>query len=109
MTDQRKKGGGGVQDFILIYVLSAVFCLLSSAQADDIAVQKAEARFYGDSYQLSVDFEIHFNAVVEQALTRGVPLYFITHQGREGYQSAGQAGQRRRDLPLQFDQGQAQS
>ena len=64
-------------------LIFSVFCLLSSvlfplspAQAEGISVQKAEAQFYGDSYQLSADFEIHFNNVVDQALSRGVSLYF---------------------------------
>ena len=78
MTDQIKKGERRVQGFVLIYILSSILCLLSSAHADGITVQKAEARFDGESYQLSADFEIHFNAVVDQALTRGVPLYFIS-------------------------------
>jgi len=46
--------------------------------ADGIAVQKAEARLVEDHYLLSANFEIRFNFVVEQALTRGVPLYFIS-------------------------------
>lgn len=79
MTQQRKKGGvRWVHPAVLVFFLAAVFYPLSSVKADGITVQKAEARFYGDSYQLSADFEIHFNAVVDQALTRGVPLYFIS-------------------------------
>lgn len=41
-------------------------------------MRKAEAHFSDGSYQLSADYEISFNFVVEQALTRGVPLYFIS-------------------------------
>ena len=78
MTEQEKKGGGKwAHATVLVFFLS-VFCPLSSVKADGIAVQKAEARFDGDSYQLSADFEMHFNAMVDQALTRGVPLYFIS-------------------------------
>lgn len=78
MTEQDKKGGGWARATVLVFFLSSVLCPLSSVQADGITVQKAEARFDGDSYQLSANFEIHFNAVVDQALTRGVPLYFIS-------------------------------
>ena len=79
MTEQRKKGGRRwAHATVLVFFLSSVFCPLSSVKADGIAVQKAEARFDGDSYQLSADFEMHFNAMVDQALTRGVPLYFIS-------------------------------
>lgn len=59
-------------------LLSFVLCPLSSALAEGIALHKAEARFTDGSYQLSADFDLHFNFVVEQALTRGVSLYFIS-------------------------------
>ena len=59
-------------------LLSSVFCPLSSVKAEGIKVQKAEAQFYGSSYQLSADLEIHFNNVEDQAQTRGVSLYFIS-------------------------------
>ena len=79
MIDDRKKGEGEVKSFALICLLSSVLCLLSSAaSAESIAVHKAEARFSGGSYQLSAYFDIKFNFVVDQALTRGVPLYFIS-------------------------------
>ena len=51
---------------------------VSAACAEGIAMRKAEAHFSEGSYQLSADFDISFNFVVEQALTRGVPLYFIS-------------------------------
>ena len=41
-------------------------------------MHKAEAHFSDSSYQLSADFDISFNFVVEQALTHGVPLYFVS-------------------------------
>jgi len=50
---------------------------ISVACAEGIAMRKAEARFSDGSYQLSADFDISLNFVVEQALTRGVSLYFI--------------------------------
>ncbi len=62
-------------------LLSSVLCLLiplSSAFAESIAVHKAETRFTDGSYQLSVKFDLHLNSIVDQALTRGVPLYFIS-------------------------------
>ncbi|MGO8754022.1 MAG: DUF4390 domain-containing protein [Gallionellaceae bacterium] len=60
---------------VLCFVFS-VLCLLSVARADGIEVRKAEARFSGGSYQLSADFKIRFNPVIEQALEEGIPLYF---------------------------------
>ena len=59
-------------------LLMLVLCPLSAAQADGIEVHKAEARFADDRYQLSADFVISFNFIVGQALSRGVPLYFIS-------------------------------
>ncbi len=62
-------------------LLSSVLCLLiplSSAFAESIAVHKAETRFTDGSYQLSAKFDLHLNSIVDQALTRGVPLYFIS-------------------------------
>lgn len=46
--------------------------------AEGIKVRKTEARFIDNSYQFSADFDISLNFVVDQALTRGVPLYFIS-------------------------------
>ena len=78
MTDQKKRGGTWAQRTALVFFLSSVLSPLSSAIAEGIDVKKAEARYSGDSYQLSADFDIHFNAVVDQALNRGVSLYFIS-------------------------------
>lgn len=41
-------------------------------------MRKADAYFSDGGYQLSADFDISFNSVVEQALTQGVPLYFVS-------------------------------
>jgi hypothetical protein len=56
--------------------LSSVLCLLSVARADGIEVRKAEAHVSGGNYQLSSDFKVRFNPVIEQALEEGIPLYF---------------------------------
>ncbi|MDE2117357.1 MAG: DUF4390 domain-containing protein [Betaproteobacteria bacterium] len=58
-------------------VLAVMWMGISVACAEGIAMRKAEAHFSDGSYQLSADFDISFNFVVEQALTQGVPLYFI--------------------------------
>lgn len=57
-------------------VMFSVLCPLSSARADGIEVLKTEAHYSDGSYQLSADFNISFNFVVDQALSRGIPLYF---------------------------------
>jgi hypothetical protein len=51
---------------------------LPAAFADGIAPLKVEAHYSEGSYRLSADFKISLNVVVEQALTRGVPLYFVS-------------------------------
>lgn len=62
----------------LLAVLLALWLSISAVCAEGITVRKTEARFSDGSYQLSADFDISLNFVVDQALTRGVPLYFIT-------------------------------
>ena len=59
-------------------IMFSVFCFMSSASADGIAVRKTEAHFSDGSYQLSAEFDINPNFVVEQALTQGIPLYFVS-------------------------------
>ena len=44
--------------------------------AEGIEIRKAEARLTGDSYLLSADFDIQLPPQVEEALKRGVTLYF---------------------------------
>ncbi len=56
---------------------AVLWMCISVACAEGIAMHKAEAHFSDGSYQLSADFDISFNFVVEQALTRGVSLYFV--------------------------------
>ena len=63
-------------------VIFAVFCLLSSvlcplAAAEGISVNKAEARLGEDGYQLSASYDINLPVVTQQALSRGIPLYFV--------------------------------
>lgn len=48
----------------------------SSAIADGIEVKKAEARLTSEGYLISVDFDIQLPPQVEEALKRGITLYF---------------------------------
>jgi len=55
-----------------------LICLCATAaQADGINVNKAEIRLTDDGYQLAADFNVSLNYVVQQALSLGVPLYFV--------------------------------
>ena len=51
---------------------------VSSAGADGIQVRRAEGYFSDSAYQITADFDINLNFVVEQALEQGVPLYFVS-------------------------------
>ncbi len=62
----------------LLAVLLALWLGISVVCAEGITVRKTEARLSDGSYQFSADFDISLNFVVDQALTRGVPLYFIS-------------------------------
>lgn len=46
------------------------------AHADTIAVKSAEVRAEEDGYVLNAEFELAINPTLEEALQRGVPLYF---------------------------------
>lgn len=56
-----------------------LLCMLyvAAAHADGIDVNKAEMRLSEDGIQLAADFDISFNYPVQQALSLGVPLYFV--------------------------------
>jgi hypothetical protein len=48
------------------------------AVAEGIVLSKAEARLTEDGYQLSAYYDIHLSQSVENALNRGVTLYFVS-------------------------------
>ncbi len=47
------------------------------AWAEGIDVNKAEMRISEEGYQLSADFGVNLNYTVQQALSLGIPLYFV--------------------------------
>ncbi len=47
------------------------------AHAEGISANKAELRLGDDGYHLSATYDINLNFEVQQALSRGVPLYFV--------------------------------
>lgn len=64
---------------VRLWAVLWVFWLgISVVHAEGISVRKTEVRFVDGSYQFSADFDVSLNFVVDQALTRGVPLYFIS-------------------------------
>jgi Domain of unknown function (DUF4390) len=53
----------------------AVFC--PAVRADTIPVKGAELRVDDGMYVLSVEFDLAFNPTLEEAVQKGVPLYFV--------------------------------
>lgn len=56
---------------LLVWLFSA------TAQAQGISVNKAEFLLSEEGYQLSASYDIDLNFVVKQALSRGIPIYFV--------------------------------
>jgi len=54
----------------------ALTALAPAAHADTIAVKSAELRADEDAYVLNAEFEVAINSTLEEALQKGVPLYF---------------------------------
>jgi len=54
-----------------------VFVWLTTAYAEGIYVNKAELRLDDDGYHLSASYDIGLTQVMQQALSRGIPLYFV--------------------------------
>ncbi|MGZ5031577.1 MAG: DUF4390 domain-containing protein [Usitatibacter sp.] len=51
--------------------------LVSTAYAEGIAVQSASIEPDDDGWQLQAEFDIQFSPRLEEAVNRGVPLYFV--------------------------------
>jgi hypothetical protein len=54
-----------------------VFALSGVARADSIAVRSAELRVDEGEVLLNADFDLDVNATLEEALQKGIPLYFL--------------------------------
>jgi len=63
-------------DLLLRGALLAWLCV-AMAHAQGVSVGKAELRAGEEGYQLSVNYDVNLTYVVEQALSRGIPLYFV--------------------------------
>jgi hypothetical protein len=63
----------------MLFRLALVFLMVWAppARADTIATRSAELRLEEDHYALDADFELVLNATLEEAIVRGVPLYFV--------------------------------
>jgi len=63
----------------LVLLLAALALLMPAlqAQAEGILVRDASLVAAEEGYYLEADFEITLNATLEEALNKGVPLYFL--------------------------------
>lgn len=62
---------------VLLRSVLLVWLFVAAAQAEGISVNKAEASMDEDGYQLSASYDINLTAAAQQALSRGIPLYFV--------------------------------
>lgn len=62
---------------VLLGLSLSVWLFAAAAHADGIAVNKAEIRVGEDGHQLAADFNVNLSYTVQQALSLGVPLYFV--------------------------------
>ena len=62
----------------LIFLLLIVFLSITVAQAGNIRIKSATLAAVEQGYEISVDSEIILNATLEQALEKGIVLYFVT-------------------------------
>ena len=60
-----------------LYFALFAWLFAATAHADGISINKAEARLNEDGYQLVANYDVHLPLVAQQALTRGIPLYFV--------------------------------
>jgi hypothetical protein len=58
--------------------LLCCICFASTVSAEGIEINKVEARLTDEGYRLTADFRIVLPASVEEALKRGVTLYFVS-------------------------------
>jgi hypothetical protein len=62
---------------VLLRATLMVWLFSATVHAEGISVVKAEIRANEDGYQLSANYDINLNFVVKQALSRGIPIYFV--------------------------------
>ncbi len=61
----------------VIVMAMALAFLAPAAHADAIAVKFADLRADEDAYVLNAEFDLAINPTLEEALQKGIPLYFV--------------------------------
>jgi hypothetical protein len=64
--------------YSLLVALAIILLSSAAASADGIAVRKAEIRVTEEGYQLAANFDIRLTLLLEQALTHGITLNFVS-------------------------------
>jgi hypothetical protein len=60
-----------------VVLLVALGCVAAPARADVIGVTNAELRIEEDALVLNAEFDLALNATLDEALQKGIPLYFV--------------------------------
>lgn len=68
---------GARRRLVLAVGAAALLVACPAARADAIAVESADVRVDEDAVVLNAQFDLTLNATLEEALQRGVPLYFV--------------------------------
>ena len=61
----------------LVAAALAWACAAAAARADTLPVKSAELRQEESDYVLNAEFEVNLNPTLEEALEKGIPLYFV--------------------------------
>jgi len=68
----------GLTVLAMLLSLALSFMPVSAAQADPIAVQRASLQADGSGWSIDARFDFDLNSSLEDAVNKGVPLYFTT-------------------------------
>jgi Domain of unknown function (DUF4390) len=68
----------GLAVLAMLLSLALSFMPVSAAQADPIAVQRASLQADGSGWSIDARFDFDLNSSLEDAVNKGVPLYFTT-------------------------------
>ena len=69
--------GIALRNILLILLLGWAFVLAPDARADEIEITDARLTSHEDGIALSADFAFELNPRLAEAVTSGVPLYFV--------------------------------
>jgi hypothetical protein len=61
----------------LLCTTAVLWLAITAARADTIGIKSAELLLEDDSYVLNAQFDVAFNPTLEEALQKGVSLYFV--------------------------------